>query len=128
MMGDNGVAVKAREAEDRFQERMDDDLNAADALAVLFDLVKDINTLSPESCKSALEETAEVFDRLTGVLGILYNRKETSVPKKILSLVEERDAARAEKNWARADEIREELDAKGYVVEDTPAGPKVSKK
>ncbi len=126
--GDTLLAEKAKQAEIRFKERMDDDLNTADALAVLFDLVREINTLAAQQSKAALQETAEVFDTLCGVLGLLYNRKSGAVPADVLALVEERTAARAAKSWARADEIRAELDAKGYVVEDTPAGPKVSAK
>ncbi|MDL2295163.1 cysteine--tRNA ligase, partial [Ruminococcaceae bacterium OttesenSCG-928-D13] len=127
--GDTLLAQRAQEAEQRFQERMDDDLNTADALAAVFDLVREINTLLKETSKSALEETAEVFDRLCEVLGLLYNRQaDEQVPPEVNALVEERTAARAAKNWARADEIRTELDALGYVVEDTAAGPKVGRK
>jgi cysteinyl-tRNA synthetase len=124
--GENLIAEKAREAESRFCERMDDDLNTADALAVLFDLVRDINTLAPRSCKSALEEAGGIFDGLCDVLGLLYNRKEEKIPPKISALVKARGEARKAKNWALADEIREELDKLGYVVEDTPQGPKVN--
>ncbi|MDL2327757.1 cysteine--tRNA ligase [Ruminococcaceae bacterium OttesenSCG-928-A11] len=127
--GENLLAQRAKEAEQRFRERMDDDLNTADALAVLFDLVREINTLMGQTAKAALVETAEIFDRLCGVLGLLYNwHAEEQMPARVGELVEERTAARAAKNWARADEIRAELDALGYVVEDTAAGPKVNKK
>ena len=64
---------------------------------------------------------------LTGVLGILYNRKKDEIPADILALVDERAAAKNAKDWARADAIRAELTEKGYVVEDTPKGPKVSR-
>lgn len=126
--GENDILLSAQKAEELFRERMDDDLNTADALAVLFDLVKDINTHLPESSKGALEETAVIFDRLTGVLGLLYNRKKNEVPAGVLALVEQRTTARADKDWARADEIRDELDTLGYVVEDTATGPKIVKK
>lgn len=128
LTGENTLARTAEKLEMTFRERMDDDLNTADALAVLFDLVREINTLSAESCKGALEEAAERFDRITGVLGLVYNRKQTRIPAKVRTLAEERATAREEKNWARADEIRDEMDALGYTVEDTPAGPKISKK
>ncbi len=117
-----------KQAETRFCERMDDDLNTADALAVLFDLVRDINTLLPETAKDDLVQIIEIFDNLCDVLGLLYNRKEADIPQEVMQLVEARGKARAEKNWAQADEIRAKLDSLGYVVEDTPAGPKVSEK
>lgn len=127
--GDELLVSRAKEAEQRFQERMDDDLNTADALAALFDLVREINTLMPGASKAALVEAAEVFDRLCEVLGLLYNwTAEQPIPQQVLDLVAERTTARAEKNWARADEIRDELDKLGYVVEDTAAGPKINVK
>lgn len=126
--GENLLTTRAKEAVERFNERMDDDLNTADALAVLFDLVREINTLSAASCKAALVETAQIFDTLCGVLGLLYNRKSADVPADVLALVTERTEVRKAKNWARADEIRDALAARGYVVEDTPAGPKLALK
>ncbi|MGD9560521.1 MAG: cysteine--tRNA ligase [Oscillospiraceae bacterium] len=126
--GENRLAEKAEEARLRFEERMDDDLNTADALAVLFDLVREINTLAQGSCRRALVATADVFDALCGVLGLLYNRNEEAVPPEVLALVAERTQVREAKNWARADEIRDALEGMGYSVEDTPAGPKVVKK
>ena len=110
-----------------FIDAMDDDLNTPDALAALFDFVREINTLAPQSSRAALEAAADAFDALTGVLGILYNRKKDEIPADILALVDERAAAKKAKDWARADAIRAELTEKGYVVEDTPKGPKVSR-
>ncbi len=123
--GSGEIVDKAKEAEVRFCERMDDDLNTADALAALFDLVREINTLAPQSNKRALEETAKVFDALCGVLGLLYNRREEAIPPEVQKLAEERGEARKAKDWARADALRDQLAALGYVVEDTPAGPKI---
>ena len=89
---------------------MDDDLNTPDALAAIFDLVKDINTLSDASDKATLETAAKTFDELTGVLGLLYNRKKTdSIPAEVTALVEERAAAKKAKDWGRADAIRAQL-------------------
>lgn len=66
---------KCEDARKKFKAAMDDDLNTPDALAAIFDLVKDINTLSDASDKATLETAAKTFDELTGVLGLLYNRK-----------------------------------------------------
>ena len=82
---------------------MDDDLNTPDALAAIFDLVKDINTLSDASDKATLETAAKTFDELTGVLGLLYNRKKTdSIPAEVTALVEERAAAKKAKEKEKA--------------------------
>lgn len=126
--GENVLAQISKDAETEFRVKMDDDLNTADALAVLFDFVRDINTFAKTSCKSALLETAHTFDRLTNVLGLLYNNKKEEIPAEVLALAEQRARARNEKDWAKADALRNEIDALGFVVEDMPAGPKVSKK
>lgn len=127
--GENGLSQKAKDAEEAFRARMNDDLNTADALAVIFDFVREINTMQAESCKRALVEALEVFERLCGVLGFLYARStDDEVPEKVNQLVIQRTEARQAKDWARADEIRDELDALGYTVEDTAQGPKLVKK
>ncbi|MFV0352900.1 MAG: cysteine--tRNA ligase [Oscillospiraceae bacterium] len=126
--GENKVLIRAREKMAEFIEGMDDDLNTADALASMFEMVTEINTRMNESAKGALEETAEIFDSMAEVLGLLYNRKDSRVPRAVQKLVNEREDARKEKDWARADTLRDELAEMGYVVEDTSAGPKVVKK
>lgn len=126
--GDAVLLEKARDAEISFRERMDDDLNTADALAVIFDLVRDINTLMQSSALEVLKETARVFDKLCGVLGLLYNKRETAVPPEVLKMAQERDEARKAKDWSLADKIRAELDELGYEVEDTATGPKIAPK
>jgi cysteinyl-tRNA synthetase len=128
LTGDNTLAKQAKMAEGAFRERMDDDLNTADALAVLFELVREINVNAAETCKGALEETAEIFDRLCEVLGLLYNRKTTRVPKEIKEMAAQRDEARKNKDWDLADFLRNQIESKGFAIEDTPAGAKISKK
>lgn len=126
--GDEGSSMletHAAEAVERFKERMDDDLNTADALAVVFDLVREINTLAGESSRETLEKTAETFDGLCEVLGLLYNRGGQEIPAEAVAMAEEREAARQAKDWAKADALRNQLDALGFVVEDTPNGPKI---
>lgn len=127
--GDSNILTqKAAAAKVKFNDAMEDDLNTADALAAIFELVKEINTLSSQSTKEALQDAAEAFDQMTDVLGILYNRKKEEAPKEVLQLVEQRAAAKKEKNWAVADQIRDKLAEMGWVVEDTAQGPKLSKK
>ena len=124
---DETLKEKAAAARQKFCQAMDDDLNTPAALAAVFDFVREINTLSADASAEALKEAAKTFDELTGVLGIVYQRKKDEIPAEIMTLVEERAQAKKEKNWARADEIRAELTEKGFVVEDTPKGPKVSR-
>lgn len=109
---------------EQFIKAMDDDLNTADGVAAIFDLVKDINTsiLDKDVSKNVCDTAAKVFDELCDVLGILYNRKSNDVDADIEALIEERQTARANKDWATADRIRDELKAKGIILKDTPQG------
>lgn len=109
---------------EQFIKALDDDLNTADGIAAIFDLVSDINTkiinkqVSLNVCKAA----ASMFDELCGVLGIVYNRKSNDIDDEIQSLIDKRQQARANKDWATADAIRDELKAKGIILKDTPQG------
>ena len=126
--GEETLKEKAAAVREKFNTAMDDDLNTPDALAALFDFVRQINTLAPAASKGALEEAAKAFDELTGVLGLLYNRKkEDEVPAEVTALVEQRAAAKKAKDWATADALRAQITALGWVVEDTPQGPKVTR-
>lgn len=113
----------------RFCDAMDDDLNTADAIGIIFDLTRFINktVLTPAPAKNAVEEAIKIFDELTGILGIVYDDNSGSDnggDEKIEALIAERTAARKEKNWAKADEIRNTLTEMGIVLEDTPQGVK----
>lgn len=109
---------------EQFIKAMDDDLNTADGVAAIFDLVKDINIsiLDKEVSANVCQTAADVFVELCDVLGILYNRKSNDVDADIEALIEERQTARANKDWATADRIRDELKAKGIILKDTPQG------
>ena len=111
----------------KFCTAMDDDLNTPDALAAMFDLVKEINTLSAVSTKQALTAAAAAFDEIAGVLGLLYNRKKDEIPAEVTALVEKRAAAKKAKDSPAADVIRAELAAMGWAVKDTAQGPQLSK-
>ena len=124
---DETLKEKAEEAKKKFCTAMDDDLNTPDALAAVFDLVKDINTLSAASSKATLEAGAAAFDEITGVLGLMYNRKKDEVPAEVTELVEKRAAAKKAKDWAAADAIRAQLTEMGWAVKDTAQGPQLSK-
>ena len=108
-----------------FEKAMDDDFNTADAIAAVFEYVKFINTnTGADSSKEYLEKLYGRLERLTDVLGIIIDRKEEMLDADIEALIEERQAARKEKNFARADAIREELLSKGIILEDTREGVK----
>ena len=108
----------------QFIDAMDDDLNTADGLAAIFDLVKDINTkiLDKPVSKAVCERAAKLFDELCGVLGILYNRKSNDLDAEIEELIAQRQEARKNKDWATADKIRDDLKARGIILKDTPQG------
>ena len=119
----NKIAENRRQ---QFIEAMDDDLNTADAVSAVFELVRDINKIiaSQAASKGVLTAAAAVFDELTDVLGIVYNRKKDTLTDNIEALIEARAKARKEKNWAEADRIRDEIKNMGIVLEDTPQGVK----
>ena len=112
---------------ERFVEAMDDDFNTADAISVIFELVRESNSISAkqEPSKEFASKTLEVFNELADVLGLVYGDDEGSdIDAEIEALIEERQTARKEKNWAQADNIRDKLSAMGIILEDTPQGVK----
>lgn len=124
---ENAAEIKAQldSRREQFCRAMDDDLNTADGIAAVFELVRDINvSVLASDSKDLIAYAAKLFDELTGVLGLVYNRKTDSLDSEIEALIEARQAARKAKNWAEADRIRDELKAQGIVLEDTPQGVK----
>jgi len=113
--------------EKRFDEAMDDDMNTADAIGAIFELVKDANvSLNADSSRQAVQSTLDKLMELCGILG-LAQKQEDGLPAEIQQMVDERAQARKEKNWKRSDELRDAIKAAGYVLEDTPQGQKVRK-
>lgn len=108
-----------------FENAMEDDFNTADAVAAIFELVKHANTTAnAESSKAYLQGVLDLIVKLSDVLGIITERQADLLDADIEALIAERQAARKERNFARADEIRDELLAKGIVLEDTREGVK----
>ncbi len=111
-----------------FESAMEDDFNTADAIAAVFDLVKFANTTADaEGSKEYAEALYDLLVKLTDVLGLIVEKKEEILDEEIEALIAERQAARKAKDFARADEIRGELAAKGIVLLDTSEGVKWKK-
>ena len=108
----------------KFCEKMDDDLNTADAISVLFDFARKINSESVSSARFG-QALLDKFMELCGVLNILANDMPNEIPAEVQALVDERTNARRERNFVRADEIRDELAKMGVILEDTKDGVKV---
>ena len=131
--GLGGITAQFDSFRARFIEAMDDDLNTADAIAALFDLTRYINkTVLTEAPYAADAQAAlDIFNELTGVLGLVYDEPAAASGDEdagIEALIAERTEARKTKNWARADEIRNQLTEMGIVLEDTPQGVKWHRK
>ena len=110
---------------EEFEKAMDDDFNTADAIAAIFELVKYANTTATaESSKEYLRGLLDRIVKLGDVLGLILDKKEELLDADIEKLIEERQVARKERNFQRADEIRAELLEKGIVLEDTREGVK----
>ncbi|AEV70416.1 cysteine--tRNA ligase [Acetivibrio clariflavus] len=111
----------------KFIEAMDDDINTADAIAAIFDIVKEVNsniTANSKSSRAIIDFSHSLIRELGGVLGIAQKQKEDKLDSEIEELINLRQQARKEKNWKLADEIRDKLKDMGIVLEDTPQGVK----
>ncbi len=115
--------AKTAEFVKAYEEAMDDDFNTADAVAAIFDLVKYTNTtVSAESSKEYLQSLFDLIVKLADVLGLIVDKEEELLDADIERLIEERQAARKARDFARADAIRDELLAKGIILKDTREG------
>ena len=122
---ESAVKNEALTYQAKFDEAMSDDFNTADGLAAIFELVKFINSnISESSSKALLEALKEELLCLTDICGLIVEKEEELLDSAIEALIEERQAARKAKNFARADEIRDELLSQGIVLEDTREGVK----
>lgn len=118
---------RVKEYEKKFDAAMDDDLNTADALGVIFEMVKDANVIVQPGCASeAADKALESLNALCEVLGLL-SREKDDLTNEVRRMVEERAEARRNKDWKRSDELRDAIRAAGYILEDTKQGQKVRK-
>lgn len=124
--GEAALVQEAKGFADKFDEAMDDDFNTADALSAIFELVKFANTYAAaDSTKEFLQALKEEIVMLSDICGLIVEKQEELLDQEIERLIEERAQAKKEKNFARADEIRDELLAKGIALKDTREGVKI---
>jgi len=124
---DNKEVLKyIQKAKDEFEKYMDDDLNFSRALAAIFEFMTEINKIINDISKNDADNIKETMHKFDSVLGIMEHEK-IEVSDEIKSLVEEREKARKEKDYKKADEIRDKLKEKGYIVEDSKEGPRIKK-
>lgn len=122
---DKSVADEMDAFVKKYEDAMDDDLNTADAISVIFELVKYANVnVTEESSKATVELVLNTIEKLCDILGIITEKKEEILDSDIEALIEKRQAARKAKNFARADEIRDQLSSMGIILEDTREGVK----
>ena len=113
----------------KFEEAMDDDCNTADAIAAIFELVRQINTsVNENSSLEFVKIASDSIRKLCDVLGLAFDAEQEALDSDIEELIKERQDARKAKNFQRADEIRAQLDNMGIVLEDTREGVKWHRK
>jgi cysteinyl-tRNA synthetase len=117
-----GEVTSDAAALDRFREVMDDDLRTQPAMALVFDLVREANAALDGGDVAAAAPRAAAVLEITRTLGLELRGEEAEVPAEMVELARQRDEARAARDWPRADALRDQIKAAGYVVEDTPAG------
>ncbi len=119
------ISDKLAQFKQKFIEAMEDDINTADAIAAIFDIVYFANTeITVESSKKACEDTLSLIKELGGVLGVLNSKKDDNLDSEIEEMIEQRNQARKAKDFKTADEIRDKLKAMGIILEDTSQGVK----
>ena len=121
---DDEIKTEIDKLEQKFRDSMEDDINTADAISVLFEVIRYANThLNKDTPRGVLEYTLDKLETLSNILGLL-SRKEELLEEEILELIEKRNQARKDKNYKLADEVRDSLIQKGILLEDTPDGVK----
>lgn len=124
---DKDFIKEVDQGRERFEAGMDDDLNTAEAIGALFDIVYACNTMvSAETSAQAINHALDVLKELTDILGLLV-KQPGEMPQEIQDLADQREQARKNRDWKLADELRGQLIGLGYMVEDTPNGQKVTK-
>ena len=127
---DHSILPLVQNVEYQFKEALSDDLNIAKAMATLFDFIREINTLCDQKqmSETSANEALSLFKNLDKVLGFIPFEKTKDVPEEVMRYMQEREEARKSKDWVKADHFRDLIEEKGFLVEDTPQGPKLKEK
>jgi len=128
--GAGNAAAHAEETALAFRNALEDDLNVSAALAALFDLVRDMNRLLDQNAVAGkgVRPIRKTLDHIDSVLAVLTPDESENVPTDVQTMAEERQVARKNRDFARADALRDQLAEQGWIVEDTPNGPRVKRK
>ncbi|MBO7564072.1 MAG: cysteine--tRNA ligase, partial [Clostridiales bacterium] len=127
------LADAVSEAKESFIARMDDDMNTADAITSIYELVRVLNThlTAKDVSAASIKEAADMICELMGVLGLEIREilnKDSGIPSEVMDLVTQRVEAKKNKDFAKADALRDQVSEMGYQIKDTPQGPQVTKK
>ena len=128
MQNDN-PKFKIGKFKNKFEGAMDDDFNTPKAIAVIFELIKEVNPML-EKNQITQKEAKQVLDFLNSidkVFGFIFKKEKIRIPKNVQKLVERREKLRQQKKWEEADKIRKQVEDLGYEIQDTPSGPKIRK-
>lgn len=124
---ESAVINRLSEHKTKFISAMDDDLNTADAIAVIFEIVADVNSvITKNPSKTVCQKSAEVIRELGDVLGLLH-KGSVETDDEVIDILNERAEARKNKDWAKSDELRDKLRDMGYAVKDTPQGQQLTR-
>ncbi len=123
------ITKEIERARKKFEKNMDNDLEMSSALATIFDLIKKVNKMTEKKSLSPkdAEKTEQFMLQIDKVLGILHAVFEEKIPADVKKLADEREKARLEKDWKKADALREEIKKKGYFIEDIKEGVRIKK-
>ncbi|MBQ4185810.1 MAG: class I tRNA ligase family protein, partial [Clostridiales bacterium] len=127
------LADAVSEAKETFIARMDDDMNTADAITAIYELVRVLNThlTAKDVSAASIKAAADMICELMGVLGLEIREilnKDSGIPSEVMDLVNQRAEAKKNKDFAKADALRDQVSEMGYQIKDTPQGPQVTKK
>lgn len=114
----------------KYIDAMDDDLNTADAISVIFEIVSEVNkniTAESKSCVKIIDASYELIKELGGVLGLFQKSAENSIDDEVEEILAQRKLARENKDWEKSDELRDKLKSMGITVKDTPAGQQITR-
>ena len=121
--------LKIDKFKNKFEEAMDDDFNTPKAMAVIFELIREVNPMLDKNqiTKNEAKQILDFLKSIDKVFGFIFKKEKIKIPNKIRKLVEKREKLRKQKKWEEADRIRKQIEKLGWQVQDTKKGPKIKK-